>query len=155
MTPSNNPLYPNGPLETLGNDPVGDENFKAATNEMNLSSQEQALYKMHLKNLTGPSGVDNADGSRSSLFQAVEPHNGRFYNIPTVWDGKIETEKWTRPSDGKVFDVPNKKAKANVAKMGWDKFPSYSSPDEADARYEQMHSYMEKDTEKYLSFKRR
>jgi hypothetical protein len=121
---------------------------------LNLSPQEVALYQMHLKNLTGPGGVDNADGSRSTLFQSVQEHNGKFYNVPTVWNGKIETEKYTDPN-GKVWDVPNKTALQNVEKMGWDKFPSYSTPDEADARYDAMHKFMEQDTEQYLGDRRK
>lgn len=120
---------------------------------LKLSPQEAALYQMHLKNLTGPGGVDNADGSRSTLYQSVQEHDGKFYNIPTVWGGKIETEKYT-DDRGKVWDVPNKTALANVEKMGWDKFPSYSTPDEADARYDAMHKFMEQDTSQYLAGRR-
>lgn len=131
---------------------VGKENLEAADKEMKLTPQERSLYERHLTNLTGPGGVDNPDGSRSTLFQAVEEHNGRYYNIPTVWNGKKETEKWTRPSDGKVFEaVPNKTALDSVAKIGWDKFPSYATPEEADERYEQMHKFMEQDTRTFQS----
>jgi hypothetical protein len=142
-------LYPGGPSKAQGNDPVGDENFRSAMDKMNLTPQEQYLYKMHLTNLTGKGGVDNPDGSRSSLYQTVQEHEGRFYNIPTVWNGKIETEKFTNKA-GKVFDVANKTALDNVDKIGWDKFPSYATAEEADSRYDEMHSYMEKDTARYL-----
>jgi hypothetical protein len=123
-----------------------DDNFKQAIKDLDLNRQERTLYQRHLFNLWGPGGVNNPDGSRSTLYQAVQEHNGKYYNIPTVWNGKREVEKWTRPSDGKVFDVPNKKALANVEKEGWDKFPAYDDPNTADKRYEQMHNYMEKDT---------
>lgn len=129
---------------------VDQTNFNAATSEMNLNPQEQNLYQIHLNNLWGPGGVDNADGSRSTLYQSVQEHNGSYYNIPTVWDGKRETEPWTR-DDGKVFDVPNATALANVDKAGWDTFPSYPTADAADARYDQMHGYMEKDTTAYFN----
>lgn len=121
---------------------------------LNLSPQETALYQMHLKNLTGPGGVDNADGSRSTLFQAVQEHSGKFYNIPTVWNGKIETEKYT-DANGKVWDVPNNTALSNVEKMGWDKFPSYGTPEEADKRYDDMHKYLEQDTRNYMATRRK
>lgn len=123
--------------------------FVQASQQLQLNPQEQALYQMHLQNLTGPGGVDNPDGSRSSLFQSVQEHDGKYYNIPTVWNGKIETEKVTTPS-GQVMQVPNATALANVEKAGWDKFPSYATPEEADARYEQMHQFMDKDTAKFL-----
>ena len=128
-----------------------DKHFNEAMEAMDLTPQEQNLYKMHLFNLWGSGGVDNPNGSRSSLFQAVQEKDGQFYNIPTVWGGKIETEDWTRPSDGKVFQIPNQTALDNVDKAGWDNFPSYATPDAADARYDVMHHYMEKDTQDYQS----
>lgn len=126
------------------------ENLTTATSQIGLSPEEVALYQMHLLNLTGAGGVDNPDGSRSTLYQAVEEHNGRFYSVPTVWNGKIETEKWTDPKTGKVWDIPNKTAYSNIEKMGWDKFPSYATAAEADARYGKMHEYMERDTQQYM-----
>ena len=127
------------------------ENRNAAQVEMNLTPEERALYQRHIDNLNGPGGVDNPDGSRSSLYQTVEEHDGKFYNVPTVWDGKIQTEKWTDPKSGKTFDIPNKTALDNINKTGWDKFPAYATPEQADARYEQMHGYMDKDTGAYLA----
>ena len=38
-----------------------------------------------------------------------------------------------------------------AAKTGWNTFPSYGSPEEADKRYMQMHGYMEKDTANYFA----
>lgn len=125
-----------------------------ATSTLKLTPQELALYQMHLQNLTGPGGVDNPDGSRSTLYQAVQEHNGKFYNVPTVWNGKREVEPYKR-DDGTVMDVPNSAALANVEKVGWDKFPSYATPDEADARYDAMHKFMEQDTSQYLGSRRR
>ena len=126
------------------------ENYNAANVEMDLTPEEQALYQRHLSNLYGTGGVDNQNGTRSTLYQSVEQGpDGKYYNVPTVWDGKIETENWTRPADGKVFDVPNAVAKQNIGNAGWASFPSYATPDEADTRYDQMHRYMEKDTNQY------
>lgn len=93
--------------------------------------------------------MDNANGSRSTLYQSVEPHDGRYYNIPTVWDGKIETQPYTTKT-GAQMDIANPIALANVAKAGWSNFPNYASGDAADARYMQMHDYMEKDTSDYF-----
>lgn len=122
----------------------------AAHAALNLSPQEQALYQMHLSNLYGNGGVDNPGGSRSTLYQAVQEHDGKFYNIPTVWNGKREVEPYTKP-DGTKMDVPNATALANVAKAGWENFPAYKTPDEADDRYDAMHKYMEQDTANYMS----
>ena len=126
-------------------------NYDAANHALKLTPQEQALYQRHLQNLYGDGGVDNPDGSRSSLYQAVQEHNGKFYNIPTVWDGKRETQPWTNPDTGKTMDVPNDTALSNVNKAGWDSFPSYDTSGVADDRYDQMHGYMEKDTDSYLT----
>ncbi|MGY3393432.1 hypothetical protein ACVWW6_006023 [Bradyrhizobium sp. USDA 3311] len=135
--------------QELERGPRSEDSAAQAAAELKLTPQEQALYARHLTNLRGPGGVDNADGSRSTLYQSVVEHNGRFYNVPTVWNGKIEAEKFTRPSDGKVFDVPNATAKRNIESAGWDSFPSYATAKEADDRYEAMHKYMEQDTARY------
>lgn len=127
------------------------DNYNAATKDLNLNEQEQYLYQTHLANLWGKGGMDNADGSRSTLYASVEPRGSGYSVIPTIWDGKRETEQWTRPSDGKNFDVPNSTALANVDKIGWDKFPSYSDPDTAEKRYLSMHDYMGSDTQAYQS----
>jgi hypothetical protein len=114
----------------------------------------------HITNLYGPGGVDNAptaddpQGSRSTLYQTVEPHNGKFYSVPTVWDGQIQTQRWKRPTDGKQFDIANQKTLDNVNAAGWDTFPSYPSGEAADKRYMQMHDYMDRDTGDYYRNKR-
>jgi hypothetical protein len=133
-------------------------NLEAASQLLKLNPQEQALYQRHLDNLRGPGGVDNPptaeepQGSRSSLYASVQKGPGnKFYTVPTVWDGKRETQPYTRPSDGKVFDVPNDTAMANIEKAGWDKFPSYATGEEADARYQTMHHFMDGDTGQYLA----
>lgn len=132
----------------FGMTPPTSPGFQAANLGLHLSPQEQALYQRHLTNLTGPGGVDNPDGSRSTLYQAVEPHDGKYYNVPTVWDGRREVQPYTK-ADGTVMDVPNQTALDNVARTGWGMFPSYATPDEADVRYDQMHGYMENDTADY------
>lgn len=129
--------------------PPTSPNLVAAQQALTLNPQEQALYQRHLTNLNGPGGVDNPDGSRSTLYQSVQEHNGKFYSVPTVWDGKRETEPYTRP-DGSTLDVPNQTALANVDKAGWETFPSYATPEAADDRYDQMHGYMEQDTADYM-----
>ena len=141
------PMFPN--IQAPNTGPTS-PNFAAARDAMNLNPQEQALYQRHLSNLHGPGGVNNLNGSRSTLYQTVEPHNGRFYNIPTVWNGQIEAQKWTDPNDpSRIYDVANPQALQNVQNNGWQNFPSYATGQQADARYQQMHDYMEKDTADY------
>lgn len=142
------PIFPN--IQAPDQGPTS-PNFVAARDAMNLNPQEQQLYRMHLSNLNGPGGVNNMDGSRSTLYQSVEPHNGRFYNIPTVWNGQLQTQKYTNPNDpSQVMDIANPQAIQNVSNMGWQNFPSYPTAQEADARYQQMHGYMDKDTADYF-----
>jgi hypothetical protein len=121
--------------ELRGGAAVGTANLEAADKALNLTPQERALYERHLRNLTGPGGVDNPDGSRSTLFQLSFERDGKTYNIPTVWDGKI-----LKPDD----------AIKRAEKEGLDKFPSYGSEAEAEKRYQQMHDFMERDTQQFL-----
>ena len=95
-----------------------------------LSPEEAALYERHLQNLWGPGGVDNPDGSRSTLFQMSQDVGGRTYNMPTVYDGKI---------------LPPDAAFARAQAEGLSRFPSYASPAQAEQRYQQMHGQMEGD----------
>jgi hypothetical protein len=103
---------------------------------LNLTKQEEYLYNHHVNNLLNGKSVHNADGSTSTIFQMVVGHDGKFYNIPTVWDGK---------------KVGHDEAVKRASSVGWDKWPSYNSPEEADARYSAMHEYMGKDIGKPLN----
>lgn len=122
----------------LGNERLP-TNLEAAKAELKLTPQEEGLYRRHLTNLTGPGGVDNPDGSRSTLFQMSVERDGKTYNLPTVWDGKI-----LKPEE----------ALKRAEREGFDKFPSYGSEAEAEARYDKMHAHMEQDTARYLEARR-
>jgi hypothetical protein len=111
-----------------------------ADKEMKLSPQERGLYERHLRNLNGPGGVDNPDGSRSTLYQTTVNIGGKETLIPRVWDGKI-------------LSVSDSVQRAKGE--GVHNFPTYGSPEEAEARYQKMHSYMEKDTADYLKRRKR
>lgn len=110
-------------------------NLAAADQALHLTPQEKDLYQRHLTNLSGPGGVTNPNGSRSTLFQMSFERDGRTYNVPTVWDGQI-----LKPDDA------IKRAEAE----GLSKFPSYGSQKEAEDRYQQMHAFMEKDTASFM-----
>jgi hypothetical protein len=106
--------------------------FNQAMSELGLTPQEQFLYQHHLNNLYGTGKVIQSNSDISTVLQAVVTgHDGKYYNIPTVWDGQV---------------LPPDQAAQRAASAGWDKWPSYSTPDAADARYEAMHAYMDKDT---------
>lgn len=115
------------------------DNAEAAQKALNLSGEEQALYQRHLKNLYGTGGVDNPDGSRSTLFATTIEQDGKTYLIPTVWDGKI---------------LSADEASARAAKTGLDKFPSYASEQEAQARYAAIHQYIDRDTASFYQTKK-
>ena len=104
---------------------------------LNLTPEETNLYQHHIGNLQSGLAVRNPtiapgeDRSTSTILQRVVEHDGRYYNIPSVWDGVI----LQREID----------ARKRAAQLGWDYWPSYSTPEEADARYNLMHDAMEKD----------
>ena len=59
-------------------------NLAAADRELSLTPQERDLYQRHLTNLTGPGGVDNPDGSRSSLKALTVESDGKTYTLAEV-----------------------------------------------------------------------
>lgn len=105
---------------------------------LDLNEQERALYDRHLANLNGPGGVDNEDGSRSTLYAVTAEIDGKTYILPTVYDGKK-----LKPND----------AIAKAEEIGLDKFPSYKTQKEASDRYDVLHAAMEQDTEEYMRAK--
>lgn len=108
--------------------------YLQAMRDLSLSPQEQNIYAHHLDNLYGRGKVAQPGGEISTVLQAVVYGPGGYYNIPTVWEGK-------------VLSVPE--ARERAFQQGWANFPKYASPEEADARYQQMHYYMNLDTERY------
>lgn len=115
-----------------------EDNLDQAKTALNLNAQEQALYQRHLSNLKGEGGVDNPDGSRSSLKNITVESDGKTYVLPTVYDGKIVSEEdaWKR------------------AKTHLSDFPAYASEAEAAARYTKMHEFMDKDTANFMEARR-
>ena len=107
-----------------------DANLQRAKAEMKLTPQEEALYRFHLANLYPSGGVPNPEGGTSTLFQVGFDHGGRTYNVPSVYDGRINSP-----------DAAIQRA----MQMGLHNFPSYQSPFEAENRYQRMHNYMERD----------
>jgi hypothetical protein len=111
--------------------------YEQAVAAMGLSPQEQYLYTHHLNNLYGPGKVEHPDGGVSTVSQAVVSGPGSlYYNIPTVWDGK---------------QLPIDEARQKASQVGWDKFPAYATPEQADLRYEAMHDFINQDTEAWMA----
>lgn len=99
-----------------------------------VTPQEEHLYRIHQEVLK-QGGISHHDRSTSTLLQASLTHDGRVYNVPTIWGGKIlpDTEEG------------NKQLREQIDQAGWDQFPSYATQAEAEARYQKMHDYMERD----------
>lgn len=102
---------------------------------MKLTTEEKTLYQRHLSNLTGPGGVNNPDGSRSTLYEMTVGFGDRTYVLPRVWDGKI---------------LSVDQAISRAKQVGLNRFPSYGSAKEAEDRYSKLHDYMERDTDAFL-----
>lgn len=99
--------------------------------ELGLTAQERTLWNHHLYNLNhiGTGGFIQPTGEVSTVLQAVIPGpNGRFYNVPTVWGGRQLLGR-------ELVDMINRTG-------GLDRWPSYDSAEEAQARYGLMHSAM-------------
>lgn len=124
---------------------MGDQTVRQTIQQaMDLSPQEQFLLEHHFHNLhrlgTGGGTINNVrsdrgamqpDGSYSTIRQmVVGGPDGRFYNIPTIWNGR---------------QLSGEQAVNMAAKVGWNKWPAYATPDEADARYMKMHEFMDVD----------
>lgn len=96
---------------------------------------EKNIYQHHWDNLWGPGKLIRPSGEISTVYQIVHEHDGRFYNIPTIWEGK---------------ELSEEEAVKRAGEAGWDKWPSYDTPQEADRRYiEDMHPRMDLDTLQY------
>lgn len=103
--------------------------------DMTLTPQEKNLWTRHRANLD-QGGVKNADGTTSTLSTITTEIDGRTYVLPTIWDNKrLGTEE----------------AIGRAKKAGLEKFPSYGSEEEANARYDKLHSLIEKDTARTLA----
>jgi hypothetical protein len=107
-----------------------------AISDLKLSPQEQRLYEHHLNNLNGDGKVVHPNGDISTLYQTIlYGSDGLYHNVPTVWNGKI-----LHPQDaGRLAE-----------QIGWSEFPGYTSPEIAESRYQQMHKYIDEDTQNYL-----
>jgi len=110
------------------------DNRDAADQEMKLTPQEQNLYSHHLDNLYGGGSVTNPDGSISTIRQITVGTDAGVTNIPTVWDGQI---------------LSNSDAISRAQAAGMENFPSYPDEATAQARYDQMHTFMDKDVQTF------
>lgn len=99
------------------------------------NKEERYMYQHHLDNLK-KGGVKNVVNDTISTYAAISvERDGKYYMIPTVWDNKR---------------ISNDKAIKRAKSVGFDKFPSYFSRDQAEGRYQNIHKAMEEDVQKAL-----
>jgi hypothetical protein len=110
-------------------------NFMTAAKQLNLSPQEKYAYQHHLRNLDR-GGVPHLDGSLSSFLNFTTGIGDKQYLLPRVWDNQILSE-----------DDAVKRATAD----GLEKWPSGNDWNELESRYNLMHVYMERDTDRKLN----
>ncbi len=111
--------------------------YNDANKSLQMTPQEQAMYQRHLTNLWGEGGVNNPDGSRSTLYQmSTTGPNGQTYNMPTVYNGQI---------------LSPDAAYQQAQQQGLSNFPAYATPQQAEDRYGAMHNFMDKDTGDYFA----
>lgn len=94
------------------------------------TQQEKFLYQHHLNNFRR-GGVPHPSGDISTYLSRGFGINGRYYVLPGVWEGQI------------IDDEDEILRRAHAA--GLENFPSYSSPEEGEARYQVLHQLMERD----------
>lgn len=117
-------------------DPPGTEwlknqtNYQNAVRELKLTPQEQYAYQHHLRN-RAMGGVKQPNGDISTYLSKSFTFGNRTYMLPSVWDNKIIND--------------NKEIVRRAREIGMDKWPSYDSVKAAEARYNDMHRYMELD----------
>jgi hypothetical protein len=102
------------------------------TRGLGMTQQEQFMIQHHRNNLA-KGGVKNPDGSTSTYKSIGVTVGDRYYMLPTIWDNK---------------EVSAQEAVSRAQKVGFDRFPSYDTPEQGEARYQQLHGYMERDLQK-------
>lgn len=111
------------------------QHLNSATRELGLSDQEKFLYEHHLDNLHAGLGYHHQDGSISTVLGTTVGIGDRTYMIPRVHERAI---------------VPVGEA-VDIARMrGLSNYPSYDSPEQARARYDKMHEYMDRDVRDHI-----
>lgn len=105
---------------------------------MGLTPEEKYLYQTHLSNLYGTGKVVHPGGDISTLLQmSFEGPGGKTYSIPTVWNGQA-----LKPRE--AIGMAERTG-------GLDRFPSYATGDEAEARYQRLHDYLGRDTQEFVA----
>jgi hypothetical protein len=104
---------------------------------MEISDKEQNLIKYHREVLASKDHMIE-DGALTSIYivGVTNPANGRIYNVPGYFDGKIQSDK---------------DAADRASSIGWDKFPSYENGEQANRAAEKLHKIIEQDGVEFMS----
>jgi len=103
---------------------------------MPLSDKEQALIDYHRSILANKKHMIK-DGQLTTIWitGVTNPADGRIYNVPGYFDGKIQTDA---------------AAQARAKEVGWDRFPSYENGEQANNAAREMHKIIEKDGQTFM-----
>jgi hypothetical protein len=103
----------------------------ADADRMGLTEQERHLYEHHANNLRTGNYVIQPTGQTSTIRQIPVQHNGRWYSVPTIWDGK----------ELKRGDA----IRRALSEGSIERWPSAGSEQELQDRYSTLHDMMEAD----------
>ncbi len=101
----------------------------------NLPDKEANLIEYHRDNLRKGTYLDRGGDISTVYITGVTGPDGRIYNVPGYWDGKLHTD---------VKEISD-----HAAQIGWDKWPSYATGKQADAAAERDHKIVDADTTKF------
>lgn len=100
-----------------------------------LPGKEGALIEYHRDNLRNGTYLDKGGDISTVYITGIDGPGGKTYNVPGYWDGKLHTDP--------------KEIGDHAAELGWDKWPSYATPQQADAAAKRVHKIVEDDTTKF------
>lgn len=96
-----------------------------------FTPQEQALIQYHRDNLSRGTELKDEQGTTTVLITGMQGPDGREYLVPGFFDGK-------RQSPAAIAE--------RVGKIGWDRFPSYATLDDAEQATKRLHDLIEEDS---------
>jgi hypothetical protein len=99
-----------------------------------LTQQERNLLDYSRDNMRKGTYATMPNGDIASVYiTGVEGPGARIYNVPGYWNGQLHTD---------IAEIQE-----HAKTIGWSKFPSYATPNEADVAAEKVHKIIESDTE--------
>jgi len=101
-----------------------------------LTPKERNLLDYHRDNLRKGTYATLPNGDIASVYiTGVEGPGAKIYNVPGYWNGQLHTD---------VAEIQE-----HAKNIGWDRFPSYATPQEADMAADKVHQIIEDDVERF------